>query len=126
MATDQQLREAFEPIVQAALDARTLPPTEAEIRELVARRFLDNGSLNARGQLTDAFSDASSVLDDLYETDDLRQSELDGINRAEYEAMAPIRNRAIAELQEALVVAGLQFAAEHPEAPRAVPESVPA
>lgn len=111
---------------QQRADAPTMiVPTEAEIREAVTSRFLDDGSLNARGQLIDAFSNACGVLDELYTEPDLRQSERDAIDQVEYDAMAPIRDRAIAELQEALVAAGLRFVAEHPDAPRPAPAGRP-
>jgi hypothetical protein len=98
-------------------------PTEQEIREIAEREFADDGSLNAAGRLGDAFG--SSALDVLYDFEDLRASEEEALNAAVWDAIRPIRDRAIAECKEALVVAGLRFAAEHPDAPRAVPKAEP-
>lgn len=99
-------------------------PTEAEIRAMVDPDFADTGSLNAAGRLSDAFGYVV-CLDRLYDQGDLRQSEKDALDQAVYDVMVPIRDRAIAELREAVFAAGLRFAAEHPDAPRAR-EEVPA
>lgn len=99
-------------------------PTEAEIRAVVDPDYLDNGTLNAAGRLSDAV--AGSILFDLYDGDDLRESEDEALRTLVHDALRPIRDRAIADCREAVVQASLRFAAEHPDAPRAIRETVPA
>lgn len=101
------------------------PPTEAEIREILDREFADDGTLNYAGRLGDAFADAAGVVDDaLYDCEDFRTSEQDAFDEAMYQAVRPIRERAIADTREALVAAVLRFAAEHPDAPRRIRDVV--
>lgn len=97
-------------------------PSEAEIRELVAEWFADTGRLNGVGVLSDAFNDAVSVLDELYETEEMRPSERDALDMIAHAAMVPIRAQAVDDLREAMILAGVRFAAEHPDTPRPLRE----
>ncbi len=96
------------------------PPTEAEIRDLVESDHY------AWGQLSDAFTALGGTLDRLYDSEDLRKSELEDLDTAAADELDAIRERARADAVEALVRAGLAFAAKHPDAPRAAREAAPA
>lgn len=101
-------------------------PTETEIREHVEREWNAStpGSLSIGGQISDVFGFTTVLLDMLYDTDDLRVSEQEALDAAAVELTGRIRDRAIVDLKEALVVAGLRFASEHPGAQRATRETV--
>lgn len=101
-------------------------PTDAEIQDAIEAAFADNGTLNIRGQIQDAFGIGASALDGLYDLEDLRASELEALDEALYGIIRPIRDRAIAELYAGLVSAAVTFARAHPDAPRAVREPVTA
>lgn len=94
-------------------------PTEAEIRDVVLACLTEDGTLNAAGQLSDAFNEVNAVLDQLWNLNDFRDSEEEALNQAAYDAIDPICRRVLGECVEALTAAGLRFATEHPEAPRA-------
>ncbi len=106
----------------------TAAPTEEEIRASIARRWRwsppNPPCIDV--QFSDGIGATQCLLDGLYDFDDMRESEVDRLNELTFAAMAPIRDRARREINEALVVAALAFAAEHPDAPRARPEPVAA
>lgn len=97
-------------------------PTEEDIRAGFARAWhrLPPVGLSADATFSDGFSAAGRLLDELYDVDELRPSELNRLDELAGEAIAPIRDEAQREINEALVKAALAFAAEHPEAPRRV------
>jgi hypothetical protein len=66
------------------------------------------------------------LLDGLYDQDDLRDSERDRLDELAFAAVDPIRDDARRRINEALVVAGLAFAAERPDAPRVQRETAAA
>jgi len=95
------------------------PPTEAEIRAALV------DGPTGWGTWEDGWSALMTALDDLYETDDFRKSEQARLDELVPGRVEPIRDRARREVREAIVEAGLQFAREHPDAPRSrVPETV--
>jgi hypothetical protein len=93
-------------------------PTKAEVRESLLAAIHEGPGLTRAGEFADAFNGIASGLDDIYDTADLRQSERDRLDELACEAMCRVRNQAFLDLIEALVGAGLAFAAEHPDAPR--------
>jgi hypothetical protein len=94
----------------AALSRR---PSEAEVKETierVAREIIEQTDLPTRVAM-----DMDSAL---WHTDDLRPSERDRLDALEGAAFDRIRDRMLAVLVEELTPPALQFASEHPEAPR--------
>ena len=93
------------------------PPAEAEIRELLE----DDGFGRIIGCTSwrDAWGAFAAKVDELYDTEDLRNSERDDLDALVEFAVDPIFERVHAELTDALVSAVLTFVAKHPDAPRA-------
>jgi hypothetical protein len=96
-------------------------PTEEEIRAAIAREW---GARPPAGppidlQFSDGLGVCQTLVDGLYDLDDLRESEVDRLNELTFAAVDPIRDDARLRINEALVSAALTFAAEHPDAPRA-------
>jgi hypothetical protein len=87
-------------------------PTEQEIREAI------EADQYAWSELSDAFTALAGTLDRLYDTEDLRKSELECLDGAASDALDAIRERVKADATEAIVAAGLTFARAHPDAPR--------
>lgn len=91
-----------------AATATSTAPTEAEIRAVFDPWRFD-----------DAWSEHSGRIDLLYDTDDMRPSHLERLDHLLSEALDPIRDAAVRDLNDAIAAAVLRFAAEHPDAPRA-------
>jgi hypothetical protein len=89
-------------------------PTEEEIRDAIAAhvRTFEVG-------LDDAFTGCQSSIDTLYNTEDFRPTEQDRLDALTYEAIEPILQETRERITEVLGRAGLTFAAEYPDAPRA-------
>lgn len=95
-------------------------PTEAEIREAIE-------ASDSWNNLDDAWNALCSAIDDLYDLDEFRRSEQEDLDIITFAAIdRAIRDRAKAELVEALVKAAYEFAAKHPDAPRVAREPVTA
>ncbi len=92
----------------------TTAPTEEEIRAAIARAW---GAREV--EFSDAFTHCMTLLDDLYDQDDLRPSEDARLGELVTPAIDLIRDETQRRINEALVSAALAFAAEHPDAPRA-------
>jgi hypothetical protein len=90
-------------------------PTEEEIRAAIARQW--GGEIGRDFQ--DAFTGCQMLGDGLFDLDDMRPSEQECLDELTYHAIEPIRNQAQRQVNEAIVAAILDFAAEHPDAPRA-------
>jgi hypothetical protein len=96
-------------------------PTEEEIRAALARawerRHLSGGwPANA---WSEGWGDLCGMGSAPYDLDDLRESEIERLDELVYDAIDPIQTEARQRAIEALVGAMLQFAQEHPDAPRA-------
>lgn len=100
-------------------------PTEEEIRAAIAREWgkRRQGQANIARDFSDALTGAQLLLEDLYDTDDFRKAEGARFDTLAYEAIRPIRDAAAQAVVEAMVRAGLQFAAEYPDAPRLAQEA---
>lgn len=97
------------------------PPSRDEIRAAIDRSWHDRPGgygLAPAGILSDALNGMARI-DGPYDVEDLRQSELDDLDRLASEALDPIRDALYSGLAEALVEAGAAFARLHPDAPRA-------
>jgi hypothetical protein len=104
-------------------------PTEAEIRALVTTP-MEHGPFDWTIGIADEFSEAVTEfgcrLDKLYDVHDMRESEREAMDRIVDEHIDPIRKRAGRQLEAAMIAAGIEFAAECPDVPRATREPVPA
>jgi ADP-ribosylglycohydrolase len=97
-------------------------PTEEEIRAALAREWgTPHGGygLPIEGTFSDAFTLTQCLLDGLFDTSDLRESEQTRLDELTDAAVSPIRDDATRRINEAMVAAALTFALEHPSAPRA-------
>ena len=103
-------------------------PTEEEIRAAIARGWTDRPPTGTPIDLafSDTFTRCMTLLDGLYDLDDLRDSELGRLIVLTEQAVQPIRDETRRQINEALVSAALAFGAEHPDAPRATREPVTA
>lgn len=104
-------------------------PTEEEIRATLARTWTRDHP-TGRSPLfqwdlgfNDGFLGMATAP---WDVEDLRDSELERLDELAIEALRPIREAAERAAIESLVGAMLQFAAEHPDAPRARPQPVEA
>jgi hypothetical protein len=94
-------------------------PTEEEIRAAIAREW----GRDIGRDFHDAFTGCQLLGDSLFDWDDMRPSEQERLNELTHSAVDPIRADAQRRINEALVSAGLSFAAEYPDAPRATREA---
>jgi len=110
-------------------------PTEEEIRATLIRRYHERGSAtwgigSQQASLyivwEDTPNDWAAVTDGLYEIEDLRESEVERFDALRRDAVKPLFAEFTPRLVEAIVAATMQFAHEHPDAPRAIREPVPA
>jgi len=111
-------------------------PTEEEIRAAIAREWRrpprrdsitgEPIGLPIGGEYSDGVGACLCLLDGLFDLDKLRESEVDRLHELTFAAVDPIRDETQRRIVEALVAAGLAFAAEHPSAPRAARERVTA
>ena len=99
----------------------TTAPTEEEIRAAIARGWGARHGVHGlpiEGTFSDAFTLTQCLLDGLFDTSDLRESEQTRLDELTFAAVSPIRFDARLRINAALVSAALAFAAEYPDAPR--------
>jgi hypothetical protein len=92
--------------------------TEAEIRAAVDRMFVDNGTLNAAGVISDGFAEARGAFCQIFEHEEMSDSETERLHELITVLIEPIEAEATRQCHEALTKAALQFAAEYPDAQR--------
>jgi hypothetical protein len=108
----------------APMTAATKAPTEAELRAAVRHHLEtvheESNAQSLQDEVDDQLWAAAGALDAIWQQEDFRPSEQKAYDRLVDEAIQPLRNRLLRELPEAIIGIGLRFAAEHPDAPRAV------
>lgn len=97
-----------------------MSPTEEEIRAGIAREWGRRPPVGVSTAIvfSDAFSGVQLLLDGIWDVEDMRESEVHELNLLTAAAIRPIRDRVQREVFDALVQAGIAFAADHPDAPR--------
>ncbi len=96
------------------------PPTEDEVRAIVADALAEGHGLNLHGELSDAVNNAvGKFVDSLYDVYDMRESEIQAFDEIVSKSVNATRRRMFAALAPALVAGLVEFAAAHPDAPRA-------
>ena len=100
------------------------PLTEAEIRAAIAAAWVTpppvGPSPSTEWRQADLWGHATWLADWLYDLSDIRASELERLDALVTEAVAPVKVAAATMLRDAVAGAVLAFAAEYPDAPRAV------
>ena len=102
--------------------------TPAEVRAAIAREWGTRPPVGPSIEVdfSDGLTRCTGLLDGLFDRNDFRESEKDRLNELTDQAVGPIGDEARRQINEALVSAGLTFAAEHPDAPRATRDRVTA
>jgi hypothetical protein len=100
-------------------------PTETEIRAAIAAEWAAKPLLgpSIEAEFSDGFAAAEGLLDGLWDVESFLPGELERFDELVDGAVAPIHDAARRQVTEALVGAGLAFAAEFPEVPRAKGET---
>jgi hypothetical protein len=95
-------------------------PGEADVRAWIIEGWTAPrvGRLSLAGEFADAFGTITAAADGLWQTDDLRPSELDRYDGLLSAATTRVRRAAETMLLDAVIAALNIFAAENPEAPR--------
>ena len=124
---EAKFRTFVREVVTEGLDARGVTgtaPSQAEIREHIEGSLHEDATLG--GRMYDVIGECAGAVEALYDLEDFRPSETAALDRCIATAINGLRRQFLEDLAEAVVGAAVGFAAEHPDAPRAVREPVPA
>ena len=97
-------------------------PSDEEIRAHIARAWRRRPPAGPSAEVSweDGWDDLQQIADDLFDLDDIRESELTRLTELVRGALEPVRFEARRAVNDALVDALRTFLVEHPGAPRRV------